>query len=496
MTNAGNTKVNLSSHARYLRENKKVNAGDEQVELGSNARHPKENKMVRVGDKKVDLNDASHAPQEKKKVKAGDKQDKKITKEANKKEEFIPKPRHPKKITKAADKGIKLDSNLEDLPIGEKVLCILQKFREDHKKSVKATDKNTDKKMPSAPETTEQVRLLGSGGFGDVWEVRMMPRNETAAMKRFKKTIRTDKIDDMMKNEIRVHKLATEKQRAANKSFFPKYFGYKKSYEEGLLYMEFCAKGTLSDYERYYRKQFKERLCDARVVFFMKQVLQGLQFLHEIEIIHRDIKIENVLLTSDMTAKISDFGLSVTTCTQPIRKTVCGTPGYMAIEILEKPSPGYSYSVDVWSFGVMIHLLLTGSFPFTDDDAIQLPVERNNKLSDQAFFLLHVIFQKPDKRWNLSKIAKSQWMTITPIHPKSAPKKLRNVEAEQVMQKKKTRESSNKRELKLASKLNKENYAPEKLEQQNILNGSVRDKTLNTRNRNKINPQPAPEPDK
>lgn len=95
----------------------------------------------------------------------------------------------------------------------------------------------------------------------------------------------------------------------------------------------------------------------------MLQVLEGLEYLHAQKIIHRDLKLGNLFLNEHMNIKIGDFGLATRIDFYgEKKKTICGTPNYIAPEILE--SKGHSYEVDVWSVGVIIYTLIYGRPPF------------------------------------------------------------------------------------------------------------------------------------
>uniref|UniRef100_A0A0N5AXB8 Protein kinase domain-containing protein n=1 Tax=Syphacia muris TaxID=451379 RepID=A0A0N5AXB8_9BILA len=90
------------------------------------------------------------------------------------------------------------------------------------------------------------------------------------------------------------------------------------------------------------------------------KVAEALNYLHNRQIVHRDVKPENLLLTSEYSVKLTDFGLACSAC-QPLF-CVCGTPSYIAPEILKQT--GYGVSVDIWSLGIMLHLMLIGHLPF------------------------------------------------------------------------------------------------------------------------------------
>jgi serine/threonine protein kinase len=96
----------------------------------------------------------------------------------------------------------------------------------------------------------------------------------------------------------------------------------------------------------------------------------ALQYLHDMEVVHRDIKPENVLYAKpspDETIKLADFGLARMISTTDMMKTACGTPGYVAPEILK--NKGYSSgAVDMWSTGVILYILLCGFPPFYEEE--------------------------------------------------------------------------------------------------------------------------------
>ncbi|KAJ8275486.1 hypothetical protein COCON_G00072380 [Conger conger] len=100
----------------------------------------------------------------------------------------------------------------------------------------------------------------------------------------------------------------------------------------------------------------------------MRALLEVVQFLHSQNIVHRDLKPENILLDDDMNIKLTDFGFSVQIEPGQKLNEVCGTPGYLAPEIIQcsmdPNSPGYGTAVDLWSSGVIMYTLLAGSPPF------------------------------------------------------------------------------------------------------------------------------------
>ena len=93
-------------------------------------------------------------------------------------------------------------------------------------------------------------------------------------------------------------------------------------------------------------------------------------YIHQQGVIHRDLKLGNILINEQMDAKICDFGLSTKIKNEgDSKKTICGTPNYIAHEILEEQ--GHSYEVDIWSIGVIMYALLFGKPPFEDNTVEQ-----------------------------------------------------------------------------------------------------------------------------
>ena len=97
-------------------------------------------------------------------------------------------------------------------------------------------------------------------------------------------------------------------------------------------------------------------------------MVSALKYMHAHKVIHRDLKLGNLFLNEKMQIKIGDFGLATKLEFDGDRKrTICGTPNYIAPEILEGKQ-GHSYEVDVWSLGVIIYTLLIGKPPFETSD--------------------------------------------------------------------------------------------------------------------------------
>jgi len=129
------------------------------------------------------------------------------------------------------------------------------------------------------------------------------------------------------------------------------------------LVMDFVNGG-----EMFYHIQKARRFDNERAKFYLAEIVLGLECLHNNGVIYRDLKPENLLLDSDGHIKITDFGLSKEglNTAYSTTKTFCGTPEYLAPEVVEgKP---YTKSVDWWSVGTLLFEMLTGLPPFYDED--------------------------------------------------------------------------------------------------------------------------------
>lgn len=108
------------------------------------------------------------------------------------------------------------------------------------------------------------------------------------------------------------------------------------------------------------------------MTYYTAELLVALQYLHQNDIIYRDLKPDNVMIDRDGHAKLIDFGFARELTKKMSFKTYtnCGTMGYTAPEVLlnQNSNSGYSFEADIWSFGIMLSELLTGSLPFAEKE--------------------------------------------------------------------------------------------------------------------------------
>ncbi|KAA1133818.1 hypothetical protein PGTUg99_022345 [Puccinia graminis f. sp. tritici] len=183
------------------------------------------------------------------------------------------------------------------------------------------------------------------------------------------------------------------------------------------LITELCSGGELFDY-LVEKTRFTE--FEARRLF--GQICLGLGYVHGKGVVHRDLKLENVLLDERCNPKLADFGFGREFEPRKLLDTFCGTTGYAAPEMLA----GKKYlgeEVDIWSLGIILHALLTGSLPFDDDDEEQMKsmimaghFEIPTFLSNEACNLIQSILQQdPKARPSIEKILSHPWFTTPPL---------------------------------------------------------------------------------
>lgn len=178
------------------------------------------------------------------------------------------------------------------------------------------------------------------------------------------------------------------------------------------LVFEFIAGGQMLDY-------IIAHGCvkEAQARRFARSIASALDYCHQNSIVHRDLKIENILIADNGDVKLIDFGLSNLFRRTDLLRTFCGSLYFAAPELLNA-SPYTGPEIDVWSFGVVLYVLVCGKVPFEDKSMTVLhskikrgTVEYPSWLSSQCVDLLrHMLTVNPDKRYNLSEVCNHPWM--------------------------------------------------------------------------------------
>jgi len=259
-------------------------------------------------------------------------------------------------------------------------------------------------------------RILGRGGFAKCFEFINCETRETVACKVIEKaSLSKPKAWQKLQSEIAIHK----KMRHVHivnflSTFQDSYYVY--------ITLEIALDQTLMEL----MKQ-RGRFTVPETQYFMQQIISSVQYMHDNNVIHRDLKLGNVML-HEMVVKIGDFGLAAEVAYDGERKrTICGTPNYIAPEILEG---SHSFEVDVWSIGVILYTMLVGKPPFETADVkttysrikqCKYSFPADVEVSDSAKRLVHRILQAtPTKRPTLAEIRSDIFFQI-PVPPVMTP---------------------------------------------------------------------------
>ncbi|KAK8858460.1 hypothetical protein IAR55_002687 [Kwoniella newhampshirensis] len=252
--------------------------------------------------------------------------------------------------------------------------------------------------------------ILGRGASGSVYRALNFLTGETVAIKSISLlSLPPSSLPDIM-SEIDLLK-------NLNHSNIVKYKGFARDKENLFIVLEYCENGSLQTILKKFGK-FPESL----VAVYISQVLEGLIYLHEQGVIHRDIKGANILTNKDGSVKLADFGVS-SRSTQPALgaeandNEVVGSPYWMAPEVIEQS--GASTASDIWSVGCVVVELLEGKPPFGDlapmqalwrivqDESMRIPEGASPIVRD---FLYHCFQKDPNLRITAKKLLRHPWM--------------------------------------------------------------------------------------
>lgn len=250
--------------------------------------------------------------------------------------------------------------------------------------------------------------VLGSGAFAIVRAATHVPTNEKVAIKFIKK--------DLMAQEPYWKKNLYREVSIMKRLRHPNVIRLFEAYETSAfialvtehakcdLLTHLCTKGVAS--ENHARK-------------YARQLLSALEHMHDHGIVHRDLKAENLMLSTDNDLKIIDFGLSNDITGKKFLDTGCGSLAYSAPELVGcKP---YGKEVDIWSFGVCLFVIMTGTLPFAGDRATEIhaamldggfkpPSSFSSSLQD---LFVQVMQIKPSKRISLENLMQHEWIVGT-----------------------------------------------------------------------------------
>uniref|UniRef100_A0A8C5DW80 Serine/threonine-protein kinase PLK n=1 Tax=Gouania willdenowi TaxID=441366 RepID=A0A8C5DW80_GOUWI len=250
-------------------------------------------------------------------------------------------------------------------------------------------------------------KVLGKGGFAKCYEMTDLSTSKVYAAKiiphaRVSKPHQREKID----REIELH-------RALHHKHIVHFYHHFEDKENIYILLEYCSRKSLA-----HILKARKVLTEPEVRYYLRQIVSGLKYLHEQEILHRDLKLGNFFVSESMELKVGDFGLAAKL--EPAgnrRKTICGTPNYLSPEVLNKQ--GHGCESDIWALGCVMYTMLLGRPPFETTNLKEtyrcirearysLP----SSLSLQAKQLITGLLAKiPEERPDLERILRHDFFT-------------------------------------------------------------------------------------
>lgn len=205
---------------------------------------------------------------------------------------------------------------------------------------------------PATQKKYLKGRFLGKGGFAKCYELTDCDTKQMFAGKIVPKSLlQKPHQKEKMTQEIFIHKSLKHKHIVGFNGFF-------EDDDNVYILLELCRRRSLMELHKR-----RKTVTEPEARYFLHQIALACDHLHKMSIIHRDLKLGNLFLNDEMEIKIGDFGLATKVeFAGERKKTLCGTPNYIAPEVLGKK--GHSYEVDAWSLGCILYTLLLGKPPF------------------------------------------------------------------------------------------------------------------------------------
>ncbi|XP_025088006.1 serine/threonine-protein kinase PLK1-like [Pomacea canaliculata] len=257
-------------------------------------------------------------------------------------------------------------------------------------------------------------RFLGKGGFAKCFELTDVDTKEIFAGKIVSKSLLVKQHQkDKMSQEIAIHRSLNHKHIVQFHSFF-------EDTDNVYILLELCRRRSLMELHKR-----RKAVTEPEARYFVRQVILACQYLHNNKVIHRDLKLGNLFINDDMDVKIGDFGLATRLDYDGERKrTLCGTPNYIAPEVLGKK--GHSFEVDVWSMGCIVYTLLVGKPPFETSclKDTYTRIKKNeyhipSKISVQARNLITKLLRAdPSQRPGMDQIIEDEFFTSGYLPPR------------------------------------------------------------------------------
>ncbi|MBN3306884.1 PLK1 kinase, partial [Amia calva] len=241
-------------------------------------------------------------------------------------------------------------------------------------------------------------RFLGKGGFAKCYEITDMDTKEVFAGKVVPKSMLLKPHQkEKMSMEITIHK-------SLNNAHVVGFHGFFEDDDFVYVVLEICRRRSLLELHKR-----RKAVTEPEARYYMRQTIVGCQYLHNNRVIHRDLKLGNLFLNDEMEVKIGDFGLATKIEYDGERKkTLCGTPNYIAPEVLCKK--GHSFEVDIWSLGCILYTLLVGKPPFETSclKETYIRIKKNDYTVPSPTWMLHA---DPTSRPSIGELLTDEFFT-------------------------------------------------------------------------------------
>lgn len=251
----------------------------------------------------------------------------------------------------------------------------------------------------------ELLETLGRGTYGKVKKAIERHSGREVAIK----SIRKEKIKD---EQDMVHiRREIEIMSSLRHPHIISIYEVFENKDKIVIVMEYASKGELYDYI-----SERRRLTERETRHFFRQIVSAVHYCHKNGIVHRDLKLENVLLDENCNIKIADFGLSNLYHKDKLLQTFCGSPLYASPEIVNG-RPYRGPEVDSWALGVLLYTLVYGSMPFDGGDHKNLIRQISNgeyrepsQSSDARGLIRWMLMVNPERRATVEDIANHWWV--------------------------------------------------------------------------------------
>lgn len=248
------------------------------------------------------------------------------------------------------------------------------------------------------------VKRIGKGSFSSIYLGYHKSTGEQVAVKKME-------LDSIKKISSRIRKEIKICKELCHENIVKTYdVIYDRKGGNVYLILEYCSKGDLSEFLK------GRALKEKHVKSFMRQISFGLKYLLTHNIIHRDLKPQNILINNDGILKIADFGFARYLEKNSLIDTLCGTPLYMAPEIIRKKK--YNEKADLWSVGIIMYQMLFGQRPYNAKNIFDLigQIEKNTPLyipseisSSGKSLLNQLLVEDPTNRISWEEFFNHKW---------------------------------------------------------------------------------------